>query len=418
MSYSIYDSGGLAVLRNILKRFLTNFHYTVSFSALLDTQAFHLYALIVASTLALILLLIRIPKTEYAKKLARSKYTIATSYMIGAFTFGYAFYNGDAPMYEEFSTIIMLIVVAFISIIVSFSLINLLMPRFIDGGKFLVSIFLVFVASVILVESFFSGNIRLHRITLYIGVALFVIQSCSLIIIFDRAYKHSLKILEKYYDEDEEHKIKWIRFCYVLTMLTAMFILVYVFLPNKSFIRMYMFFYILYMIYFAGNYISFLGSHKLLLDAVGHYALSEQSPIFQKMRKTRQAASGRQSTKSNDSFAALERSIDKWVKEKRFREYDKSREETAKELGTTKETLHMYFSDRLGMDFRSWRTDLRIKDAKEMLLKHKDYSINFIAETVGFSDRSNFHRQFTKSVGCSPKEWRETDGHPAAEKDK
>ena len=384
----------------------------MSSSYLLDTQAFHLYSLIVASTLALILLLIRIPKTEYAKKLARSKYTIATSYMIGAFTFGYAFYNADAPMFEEFSTITMLIVCAFISIIVSFSLINLLMPRFIDGGKFLVSIFLVFVASVILVESFFSGNIRLHKITLYVGVALFVVQNCSLIVIFDRAYKRSISLLEKYYDEDEEHKIKWIRFCYVLTMLTAMFILVYVFLPNKSFIRMYMFFYILYMIYFAGNYISFLGSHKLLLDAVGHYALSEQSPIFQKMRKTRQAASGRQSTKSNDSFAALERSIDKWVKEKRFREYDKSREETAKELGTTKETLHMYFSDRLGMDFRSWRTDLRIKDAKEMLLKHKDYSINFIAETVGFSDRSNFHRQFTKSVGCSPKEWRETDGHP------
>ena len=72
----------------------------------------------------------------------------------------------------------------------------------------------------------------------------------------------------------------------------------------------------------------------------------------------------------------------------------------------------MYFTDRLGIDFRSWRTELRIKEAKEMLLTHKDYSINFISEVVGFSDRSNFHRQFTKSVGCSPKEWRDTDGHP------
>lgn len=385
----------------------------MSFSYLLDTQAFHLYSLIVASTLALILLLIRIPKTEYAKKLARSKYTIATSYMIGAFTFGYAFYNADAPMFEEFSTITMLIVCAFISIIVSFSLINLLMPRFIDGGKFLVSIFLVFVASVILVESFFSGNTRLNKITLYVGVALFVVQNCSLIVIFDRAYKRSISLLEKYYDEDEEHKIKWIRFCYILTMLTAMFILVYVFLPDKGFIRLYMFFYILYMIYFAGNYISFLGSHKLLLDAVGHYALSEQNPIFQKKRKSRQGAGSASGTaKEDDSFSRLEKSLEKWVKEKKYREYDKSREETARELGTTKEILQMYFTDRLGMDFRSWRTDLRIKEAKELLLKHKDYSVNFIAEAVGFSDRSNFHRQFTKSVGCSPKEWRDTEGHP------
>ncbi len=377
-----------------------------------DTQSFQLYSLMVATTLALVILLIRIPKTEYARRLARSKYTIAISYMIGAFTFGYALYNNGAPMYDEFSTITMLIVVAFISITVSFSLINLLMPRFIDSGKFLVSIFLVFVASVILIESFFSGNIRLHRITLYIGVALFVIQSCSLIIIFDRAYKRSIKLLEKYYDEDEEHKIKWIRFCYILTMLTAMFILVYVFLPDKSFIRLYMFFYILYMIYFAGNYISFLGSHKLLLDAVGHYALSEQGAIFQKKRKKGSVAEKEPEIKSEGNFTALSKALDKWVKEKRFREYDKSREEIADELGTTKELLQIYFSDRLGMDFRIWRTELRINDAKDMLLKHKNYSINFIADIVGFSDRSNFHRQFTKSVGCSPKEWRDTDGHP------
>lgn len=377
-----------------------------------DTQSFQLYSLMVATTLALVILLIRIPKTEYARRLARSKYTIAISYMIGAFTFGYALYNNGAPMYDEFSTITMLIVVAFISITVSFSLINLLMPRFIDSGKFLVSIFLVFVASVILIESFFSGNTRLHRITLYIGVALFVIQSCSLIIIFDRAYKRSIKLLEKYYDEDEEHKIKWIRFCYILTMLTAMFILVYVFLPDKSFIRLYMFFYILYMIYFAGNYISFLGSHKLLLDAVGHYALSEQGAIFQKKRKKGSVAEKEPEIKSESNFTALSKALDKWVKEKRFREYDKSREEIADELGTTKELLQIYFSDRLGMDFRIWRTELRINDAKDMLLKHKNYSINFIADIVGFSDRSNFHRQFTKSVGCSPKEWRDTDGHP------
>ena len=377
-----------------------------------DTQSFQLYSLMVATTLALVILLIRIPKTEYARRLARSKYTIAISYMIGAFTFGYALYNNGAPMYDGFSTITMLIVVAFISITVSFSLINLLMPRFIDSGKFLVSIFLVFVASVILIESFFSGNIRLHRITLYIGVALFVIQSCSLIIIFDRAYKRSIKLLEKYYDEDEEHKIKWIRFCYILTMLTAMFILVYVFLPDKSFIRLYMFFYILYMIYFAGNYISFLGSHKLLLDAVGHYALSEQGAIFQKKRKKDSVAEKEPEIKSEGNFTALSKALDKWVKEKRFREYDKSREEIADELGTTKELLQIYFSDRLGMDFRIWRTELRINDAKDMLLKHKNYSINFIADIVGFSDRSNFHRQFTKSVGCSPKEWRDTDGHP------
>ena len=111
-------------------------------------------------------------------------------------------------------------------------------------------------------------------------------------------------------------------------------------------------------------------------------------------------------------FRKLEKSIRKWIEEKRYREYDKTREEIAEELGTTKEILQLYFTVVYKVDFRSWRTELRINDAKKMLLENKDTSTNIIGEMCGFSDRSNFHSQFTKLVGCSPKKWKETDGHP------
>lgn len=375
-----------------------------------DTELYQWLAMVISCTLALVLLLIKVPKTEYAKKLTKSKNTIAINYLICTFVFGYTLNYSGIQNYEAFSSLTMLIVTTFTSITISYSLINLVHPQYMDSSRFMLRLFMVFLASVVLVESFFSGNSRLHKITLYTGIALFIFQSCYLIIIFDKAYKRSIELLEKYYDEDEEHKIKWIRFCYILTMLTNMIVLVYLFLPG-SLIKLYTFFFILYMIYFAGNFISFLGSHKLLLDAVGHTAFSEQNTIFQKKKRK-----GREQETDGanvpDNFRELEKALKKWVKDKKFREYDKSREETARELGTTKEMLHMYFTDRLGVDFRTWRTDLRINEAKTMLLEKKDCSINYVGEAVGFSDRSNFHRQFTKSVGCSPKEWRETDGHP------
>ena len=112
-------------------------------------------------------------------------------------------------------------------------------------------------------------------------------------------------------------------------------------------------------------------------------------------------------------FVRLDRTLDKWVKEKRYRQYDKSREETAEELGTTKEMLHIYFSIRMGVDFRTWRTQLRIEDAKKLLLEKKNVSVNVIGEMAGFSDRANFYRQFVKFVGCSPREWRENGGKTA-----
>lgn len=386
-------------------------------SRILDIHFIQWTGLTVSLTLAIVLMLINVPRTEYAKKLTRAKTTIATNFMVGAFIFGYTLYHSDLPDYEDFSAITMLIITAFSSIIMSYSLINLMQPRYIDASRFMISVFILFFVSAVLTESFFSDDRRLHRITLIVAIVMYALQNSYLIIIFDKAYKRSLDLLEKYYDEDEKHKLKWIRFCYILTMLTTMFVIVYMFIP-KELIKIYTAFYILYLIYFTGNFISFLGSHKLLLDAFGHSAFSRQGALRkrrQAKRKTDEPAAviaGSGNTDDvNQEFNAIEQALKKWVSQKKYREYDKSREEVAHELGTTREMLHLYFTEKVGQDFRSWRTDLRINDAKEMLLDKRDTSINLIGEMVGFSDRSNFHRQFTKLVGCSPKKWRDTGGN-------
>ena len=91
---------------------------------------------------------------------------------------------------------------------------------------------------------------------------------------------------------------------------------------------------------------------------------------------------------------------------------NKPQSKIAEEIGTTRELLLLYFSKVLKQDFRYWRTELRINDAKKMLLEDRQASVYIIGELCGFSDRSNFHTQFVKMVGCSPKKWRDTNGHP------
>ena len=116
----------------------------------------------------------------------------------------------------------------------------------------------------------------------------------------------------------------------------------------------------------------------------------------------------------NDTIR-LERAIERWIAAKKYCEFDKTREEIASDLRTTKEFLQLYFATKVGMDFRTWRTKLRIDEAKHLLLQNKEASIQIIAEAAGFSDKSNFHRQFVKFVGCSPKEWRDSDGKPSVD---
>ena len=174
---------------------------------------------------------------------------------------------------------------------------------------------------------------------------------------------------------------------------------------------LYTIWYLVYMLYLSSNFISFLGSHKLVLDAFAHKTLSGQD--IKLRRDLRKSANDAVKPRHNGrSDAALEQAIDKWVAEKGYRKYDMSREDIATELGTTKEYLHHYFMVKVGVDFKTWRTRLRIEDARQLLLSDKKLSTNLIGEMCGFSDRSNFHRQFVKIVGCSPKEWRESGGIP------
>ncbi len=373
-----------------------------------------------STILAVLLMLIKIPLTDYSSKLSNSKMAIIVSFLICSFMMFYAMSQYDEPEIWDWEMYMMLsiyIVVHFSTCIISYSMIALLKSeRSRTDRRFVPGLFVSALVAFMLLESYKSGNITYFGIVCLAALLALMIQSIIYIIHFDRAYKQSIQELENYYDEDESHKLKWVRFCYVISMLTNLFILVYLclywFLDYKMEVAsIYTVWYLLYMLYLTSNFISFIGSHKLVLDAFAHKALSGEEIMQRISEKKKQKSGEPQPVKIKESeFRRLEQALEVWVHEKRYCEYDRSREEIARELKTSKEVLHHYFATVKGVDFKTWRTQLRIEEAKRLLLANKDASTNMIAEAAGFSDRSNFHRQFVRIVGCSPKQWRDSDG--------
>lgn len=382
-----------------------------------------------ASVLALLLMLIKIPVSEYSEKLAKSKHAIVLSFLICGFMMFYSIgqYGKDYVWDWDFLTLLVIYIVVHCSnVIVSYSMITLLRAENERHQNIYISgLFASAVVSFLLMESYKSDNMVLFWIICVAALIVFLIQSVTHIVHFSKAYRESVKELENYYDDDAGDKLKWVKFCYIMSMLTNLFVLVYIcfywLVRHKTFVvNLYTSWYLLYMLYLTSNFLSFLGSHRIVLDAFAHKALSGQEIIRiigqtkkKKGKKNGDAVPDDVSMPENieASFNRLERALDRWVKEKRFREYDKTRDDIARELHITKDILHLYFATRMGVDFRTWRTGLRIEEAKRLLLENKEASINIIAEASGFSDKSNFHRQFVKIVGCSPKDWRDSDGN-------
>ena len=106
----------------------------------------------------------------------------------------------------------------------------------------------------------------------------------------------------------------------------------------------------------------------------------------------------------------LEKNLTGWLRDKGWRVPVRTVGEAAERLGTDSETLYGYFERRIGLDFRTWRTRLRLEDAMRLLREEPDTPAADIAARVGFSDRSNFSRQFLAYTGLTPAQWRKKAG--------
>ena len=103
----------------------------------------------------------------------------------------------------------------------------------------------------------------------------------------------------------------------------------------------------------------------------------------------------------------LEEKLVVWVEKKGYRHPDATIGESARRIGVDPHLLQRYFLDVKGVDFRSWRTRLRIEDARKELLEHPHLPVSEVGYRVGFSDRSNFIHQFTRLTGQTPRAYRE-----------
>lgn len=106
------------------------------------------------------------------------------------------------------------------------------------------------------------------------------------------------------------------------------------------------------------------------------------------------------------TISRLECQIQTWEDSKAYRIPDRSLSESAKRIGTDAVTLYRYFRYHRGIDFRTYRTRLRIEDAKAMLLAEPDTPASLIGRRVGYRDRSNFTTHFKELTGHTPDVWR------------
>ncbi len=99
--------------------------------------------------------------------------------------------------------------------------------------------------------------------------------------------------------------------------------------------------------------------------------------------------------------------LEEWRKRKGFATSEINSTMLSARLNIPKRLLVQYLREVEGKTFRVWLSDLRLEEAKRLILAHPDYSNETIAEACGFS-RSHLQVKFKESTGLTTNDWRES----------
>lgn len=348
----------------------------------------------VIAALGFLLLGIPMPLGEKWKNLRIARNFLSISYFtLAALSILSLLMHG----YEDgltFRDVIVLIIASFHALLFTLTLLLFIQPHYVCRERIIPQIAIISTAGLLLILSLFFGKIAFPYI-FYTAIVIYLTQLIFYTVLFRNKYALCLKQIQEYYDDDEDKRLRWVRnvFYTALTLgLTALFTLFTNWWINDIFIVIYTTFYtyIAYrFLYYKNNEVEFV------LPAVTHEHNNQKK---EKLRDLRTSTEPVMTTKDLRFKASLE----KWIMDKKFAEKDIGVEEIANSLGTDTNYLRYYFRTFMHSDFRTWRSELRIREAQSIMNENPAIPLSDVCEMVGFNDKGNFHRQFQKFTGATP----------------
>lgn len=117
----------------------------------------------------------------------------------------------------------------------------------------------------------------------------------------------------------------------------------------------------------------------------------------------KEEAKPQMSQEQRESIASL---LDGWRRNQGYSTSELNSSLLAARLNVPKRLLIQYLREVEGKTFRVWLSDLRLEEAKRLIIAHPHYSNETIAEACGFS-RSHLQVKFKESTGLTTNDWRE-----------
>ena len=154
------------------------------------------------------------------------------------------------------------------------------------------------------------------------------------------------------------------------------------------------------------SFISF-GFNLTLVSDIIDEELDDDKPTPNSEEEGTEEASAPIATLTEQQCKQIRTAITSWRKAQGYSQSDVNSTNLAAKLRVPKRQLILYLSMYEGKTFRVWLSELRIEEAKRMLIEDENYKLETIAYACGFSHRNYLQNRFKAITGFTPREWQE-----------
>lgn len=236
-----------------------------------------------------------------------------------------------------------------------------------------------------------SSTISHPAVILRLLLALYyVVQLAYLTVLFLKEIRRYNLKLDKYCSDNYNLSLQWVKNSFIAALIIGLVALGSVFTSHYyihySCTLLYAFFYTIFGVF----YIQYPRTYQLIKPVLIETTNAGLTEIYRDYK--------------HYSWEILKEKI---LKEKYYLVYGVSIIDIAQYLSISRTTLSNYINQNEKKNFNAWINFLRVEEAQKLLIEFPDYSLIKIAESIGYSELSNFCKQFKLVTNESPSVWRQ-----------
>ena len=261
------------------------------------------------------------------------------------------------------------------------------------------------VAAIILIGTVVLDGIPLRekstalRTAEYIASVLYVLMQSGIFTMQYKAYKQLELAVDEYYDRERRDLFGWMGLSMKTMTLLAFIVPLVIFMQGAPLV-----------IFSIGFFFSISYSTISLytygvskdVEQVEEAEMNEEWRTENGEFATADVSSADSAAEANSSLFTIHSSLDRWISSGAYREHNLTLSIVARQMGVPQKQLQLWLRQSEYKKLAGLVASLRIKEAQRVLVEHRDWSVESVADYCGFNDRKYFHQIFQQYTGTTP----------------